>query len=337
MTPAFRPLPRAGWPRPVGSLPLAGGPLWFSEVAVHEPGAVPRLLPAEAVPPPVLARLTAPRAPLAGVPLDRPRLMGILNVTPDSFSDGGRHDGRAAAVAQAEALAAAGADILDIGGESTRPGAEPVPVEAELARTIPVIAALVARGYPLPISIDTRKSVVARAALDAGASLFNDVSALTHDADSVGVAAQSGAAVCLMHAQGDPRTMQDAPHYADVLTDVLDYLAARIAVAEAAGISRDRILIDPGIGFGKTVDHNLALTRGLAILHGLGCPILFGASRKRFIGTIGAAPVPADRAPGSIAVALEALRQGAQVLRVHDVKETRQAVLLWTALSTGGE
>lgn len=337
MTVRYRPLPRAGGPRPAEALPLAGGPLWFSEVAVHAPGAAPRLIPVAEVPEGALVALTAPRAPLCGLVLDRPRLMGILNVTPDSFSDGGRHDGLDAAVAQAEALAAAGADILDIGGESTRPGAEPVALATEMARTIPVIEALRARGYPLPISIDTRNAAVARAALAAGAGLFNDVSALTHDPDSLAVAAETGAAVCLMHAQGDPRTMQDAPTYADVLTDVVAYLEGRVAAAEAAGIPRDRIMVDPGIGFGKTADHNLALTRGLAILHSLGCPILYGASRKRFIGAIGGAPVPDGRAPGSIAVALEALRQGAQVLRVHDVKETRQAVLLWTALSTGAE
>ncbi len=338
MTPQIhRPLPRSGTPRPPSALPLAGGPLWFSEVAVHIAGEPPEIRPAAAVPEAVLARLTAPRAAVCGLSLDRPRLMGILNVTPDSFSDGGRHAALDAALARAWALAEEGADILDIGGESTRPGAEPVDLATETARTVPVIAALRAGGYPLPISIDTRNAAVARAALDAGAQLFNDVSALTHDAESLSVAVASGAAVCLMHAQGDPRTMQDAPAYADVLTEVQAYLAARVDAVEAAGVPRDRILVDPGIGFGKTTDHNLALIRGLSALHGLGCPILFGASRKRFIGQIGAAPAPDDRAPGSIAVAREALRQGAQVLRVHDVKETRQAVLLWAALNAGGE
>ena len=190
-----------------------------------------------------------------------------------------------------------------------------------------------AEGFALPISIDTRNAAVARAAFEAGASLFNDVSALTHDTASLALAAASSHPVCLMHARGDPRTMQDAPAYDDVLLDVADFLAARVAAAEAAGIPRARLLVDPGIGFGKTVAHNLALIRGLALLHDTGCAILFGASRKRFIGTLGNAPDPADRAPGSIAVALEALRQGAQVLRVHDVKETRQAVALWSALN----
>ena len=207
-----------------------------------------------------------------------------------------------------------------------------MPPAEEIARVVPVIAALRAEGVTLPISIDTRNAVVARAAFDAGADLLNDVSALTHDPGSLPFAAASSRPVCLMHALGDPKTMQDAPVYDDVLLDVFGYLEARVSAAEAAGIARVRILVDPGIGFGKTVSHNLALIRGLALLHGLGCPILFGASRKRFIGTIGGAPEPADRMPGSIAVALEALRQGAQVIRVHDVTETRQAVALWTAL-----
>jgi dihydropteroate synthase len=278
-------------------------------------------------------RLSAPRLPVCGLGLDRPRIMGVVNVTPDSFSDGGRHLATPDAVAHARALAEAGADILDLGGESTRPGAEPVPAAQEIARVVPVIAALRAGGLTLPISIDTRKAAVARAAFDAGADILNDVSALTYDPDSLALAAASGRAVCLMHAQGDPRTMQDAPTYDDVLLDVYAFLEARVAAAEVAGIVRARILVDPGIGFGKTVQHNLDLVRGLAALHGLGCGILFGASRKRFIGTIGGAPDPAARLPGSIAVALEALRQGAQVIRVHDVAETRQAVALWRALN----
>ena len=335
--PRYRPIPESGGPRPRGALPLAGGPLWFAAAAEHRRGTPPRLVPAAALPPEVAARLTAPRAPVCGLALDRPRLMGVLNVTPDSFSDGGLHLARPAALARARALAEAGADILDIGGESTRPGADPVAPAEEIARVVPVIAALRAEGVQVPISIDTRNAAVAEAAFEAGADLWNDVSALAHDPDSLALAARSGRAVCLMHAQGDPKTMQDAPAYDDVLLDVCDFLEARVAAAEAAGIPRARLLVDPGIGFGKTVAHNLALVRGLALLHGLGCAVLFGASRKRFIGTLADAPVPADRIPGSIAVALEALRQGAQVIRVHDVKETRQAVALWQALHGDAE
>jgi dihydropteroate synthase len=230
-------------------------------------------------------------------------------------------------------MAEAGADILDIGGESTRPGADPVSLDTETQRVVPVIAVLRAEGFALPISVDTRNAAVAAAAIDAGADLFNDVSSLTHDPESRSLAAAREVPVCLMHALGDPKTMQDAPAYDDVLLDVLDTLEARVTAAEASGIPRARILVDPGIGFGKTVAHNLALIRGLAAFHGLGCGVLFGASRKRFIGALGNAPEARDRWPGSIAVALEALRQGAQVLRVHDVRETRQAVALWTALN----
>jgi dihydropteroate synthase len=332
----FRPIPRSGDPRPAGALDLAGGPLWFAEAAEHRRGTAPRLVPATAIPADVRGRLSAPRPDICGLSLDRPRIMGVLNVTPDSFSDGGLHLALHDAVARAVTLVAAGADMLDVGGESTRPGAEPVAAAEEIARVVPVIAALRAEGVALPISVDTRKAEVARAAFDAGADLLNDVSALTYDAASLGVAAASGRPVCLMHAQGDPRTMQEAPAYDDVLLDVYDFLEARVTAAEAAGIPRARILVDPGIGFGKTVAHNLALLRGLGLLHGLGCGLLVGASRKRFIGAIAGEPEPAARVPGSIAVALEALRQGAQVLRVHDVAETRQAVALWAALNGSG-
>lgn len=330
----YRPIPQTDPVRPAGALPLAGGALWFDRVAVHERGAAPRLIPAAEAPAAALATLSAPRAAVCGLSLDRPRLMAVLNVTPDSFSDGGRHHALADALAGAERLVAAGADILDIGGESTRPGADPVPEAEEIARVAPVIARLRAAGVTTPISIDTRKAAVARAAFDAGADLLNDVSALTFDAAMPALAAASGRPVALMHARGAPKTMQDAPFYDDVLLDVTDWLAARVAAAEAAGVPRGRILVDPGIGFGKTAAHNLALIRGLAILHGLGCALLFGASRKRFIGAIGAAPDPADRLPGSLAVALEALRQGAQVLRIHDATETRQAFALWASMTT---
>lgn len=331
-----RPLPLAGSPWPGEALPLAGGPLFFSHVAEHRAGHPPRLLPAAGLTPASRARLTAPRAALMGLPLDRPRIMGILNVTPDSFSDGGRFLARADAVAQARALVAAGADILDIGGESTRPGAEPVPVEAEIARVVPVIEALRGSGVETPISVDTRNAATARAAIAAGADLFNDVSALEHDPESLALAAGTGVAVCLMHAQGDPRMMQAAPHYEDVLAEVFDYLAARVEACEAAGIPRARILVDPGIGFGKTLAHNLALIEGLAAFHDLGCPILLGVSRKRFIGALGSAPNPVDRVPGSLAAALAGLRRGAQVVRVHDVAETRQAIAVWSAIEAGG-
>ena len=225
-----------------------------------------------------------------------------------------------------------GAQIIDIGGESTRPGADYVPPEQELDRTIPVIRALREAGLTTAISIDTRKAAVAGAALDAGAQMFNDVSALLFDPDSLPLAVQRQPFVCLMHAQGAPKTMQDAPRYQDVTLDVYDYLQERVQACEAAGLAKSRIVIDPGIGFGKTTDHNLQLMRDLSIFHGIGCPILLGVSRKRFIGVIGSAQETAQRTPGSIAVALEGLRQGVQLVRVHDVWQTKQAFALWQAM-----
>jgi dihydropteroate synthase len=296
----------------------------FADQLQAPPAALPELLD----------RICQPRPSIAGLAMDRPRLMGIVNVTPDSFSDGGRWLDAGAAIAHGLQLEADGADILDIGGESTRPGAEPIGAEEELRRVIPVIAAL-AKQVPAVISIDTRNAEVMLRAADAGARIINDVAALGHDPDALRVAAETGLPVVLMHAQGDPRTMQLDPRYDDVVLDVCDWLAARIAVCEAAGIPRTRIVVDPGIGFGKTVDHNLALIGALSILHGLGCPILLGASRKSFIGRLcGGAPAD-QRLPGSVAAALLGAAQGAQILRVHDVAATRQALAVWQAAGKG--
>jgi dihydropteroate synthase len=274
-----------------------------------------------------------PPAPIAGLTLTRPMIMGIVNVTPDSFSDGGRFASHERAVAHAERLLAEGADILDIGGESTRPGAAEVAIQDEIERTAPVIAALRAAGVRAPISIDTRKARVAEAALAAGADIVNDVSALTWDCDMAALVAEAGVPVCLMHAQGTPQTMQKDPKYNDVRFDVHDWLMAALARAEAAGIDRARIILDPGIGFGKTVAHNLALLSHLALLHASGCAILLGASRKRFIGALSGTEAADARLAGSLAVALQGASQGAQILRVHDVDETRQALTLWRAIT----
>ncbi|SFR43096.1 dihydropteroate synthase [Yoonia tamlensis] len=329
----YQPAVRWGADRPAGAYPLAGGFCWFDRVTLRARGQVDRWITADAVPADVLDRLTRPRAPIAGMAMDRPQLMGILNVTPDSFSDGGQFAATKAAVAHALAMVQAGAAIIDIGGESTRPGAKTVPIADEIARVLPVITAIRAQS-PIPISIDTRKAPVAQAAITAGADLVNDVSALGYDAGTAQVAATAGTPVCLMHAQGDPATMQQNPAYDDVLLDVYDYLEQRIAHATAAGIARDRIVIDPGIGFGKTLDHNLALLRGLSLFHALGCPILLGASRKKFIGTIGG-DLSADRTSGSVAVALHGARQGVQLLRVHDISATKQALDLEWAINQG--
>lgn len=329
----FRPIPIHDAADLPGALPLAGGWCRFTQLEVIERGRAARVIPARDLDADMRDRLTSPRPAFAGLAMDRPQIMGILNVTPDSFSDGGRYIAPADAVARAKAIAAS-ADILDIGGESTRPGAAEVPETEEVARTAPVIRALRAAGIGTPVSVDTRKAGVAAAALQAGAQIINDVTALTFDPRMAGVVAQMQAPVILMHSVGDPQTMQDDPRYDDVLLDVYDALAARMAEAEAAGIPRARIAVDPGIGFGKTQDHNLALLRRLSLFHAFGVPVLLGVSRKRFIGSIGGEPEAARRMPGSVAVALAGVAQGVQMIRVHDVAETRQALRLWRA-STG--
>ena len=280
------------------------------------------------------AALTAPRQPLQlgdrTVRLDQPQVMGILNVTPDSFSDGGQLADAGSAVEAGVQMASEGAAILDVGGESTRPGAQTVWAQDEIERVRPVVERLAAGGSA--VSIDTRKSEVMTAALQAGARLVNDVSALTFDPRAAEVVAASGAPVILMHHLGSPETMQQDPRYDDVLVEIYVWLEERIAAAEAAGIDRSRILIDPGFGFGKTVAHNLELMNGLALFHSLGCPLVVGASRKRTIGAL-SNEAPADqRLGGSIAFALKAVEQGAQIVRVHDVPETVQALRIWRGL-----
>ena len=328
---------------------LAGGLGWFAAVAVEtvEQGRpTAREMIAVADIEPALDRLgedarsawrnlIAPRAALElgrrVVRLDQPQVVGIVNVTPDSFSDGGVHAEPRDAAEAGFAMAAAGAAIVDVGGESTRPGAKPVWEGDEVARVLPVIERLAASDTA--VSVDTRKAAVMEAALGAGAALVNDVSALTWDPRAAEVVARAGCPVVLMHHQGSPETMQAAPQYdRPVLFEVYDWLEARIAAAVAAGIDRTKIIVDPGIGFGKTVQHNLQLLNGLALLHGLGCPIMLGASRKRMIGAL-ANEAPADqRVAGSLALALKGAEQGVQLLRVHDVVETVQALKVWRGM-----
>lgn len=333
MTDYFRPLAQTGPGRPSGALRLAGGWAWFSSVEVLSRNKASMVIPISDLPRDVRARLTDPRADVAGLRFDRPRIMGILNTTPDSFSDGGLHYEVNDAVAAAHRMQAA--DILDVGGESTRPGAAFIPADVEIERTAPVIRALRNAGVRQCISIDTRKAVVAEAALDAGAHLVNDVSGFTFDDALTPMCATRAVPVCVMHAQGDPTTMQQDPTYDDVVLDVYDFLERQISRLQAAGVSRDRIIADPGIGFGKTLEHNLSLVSRLSVFHGLGVPILLGASRKRFIGTIGGADQADQRMPGSVAVALAALQHGTQIVRVHDVSETAQAIALWRAAVAG--
>ncbi len=262
--------------------------------------------------------------------LDRPLVMGILNVTPDSFSDGGQHDSLEAAVAHGLMLAEEGADILDVGGESTRPGAAPVSIADEMNRVIPVVSALAGQS-PLPISVDTRHAEVARAALEAGAAIVNDVSGLT-DPDMLEVVRDGQAGAVVMHMRGEPRSMQDAPAYDDVVGEVYDWLQRRVEAIVAAGVPEAALVIDPGIGFGKTLEHNLALLGALQRFATMGPPLLVGLSRKRFIGAITGAPV-GNRLAGSLAALVWCIWRGASILRVHDVRASVEAIRMATALA----
>ncbi|HEY5713034.1 MAG TPA: dihydropteroate synthase [Allosphingosinicella sp.] len=323
---------------------LAGGMQFFSAVdVISEAGA--ELVPVEEFEArlPHLgeeaeaawAAIQASRAPLTlgerVIRLDQAQVVGIVNVTPDSFSGDGVAADPAAAVEAGFAMSVAGAALVDVGGESTRPGAKPVWEGDEAARVLPIVQQLAAAGTA--VSIDSRKAAVMEQALAAGAHMVNDVSALTWDPRAAEVVAKAGCPVVLMHHQGTPEAMQDNPRYdRPVLIEVFDWLAERIAAAVAAGIARERIIVDPGIGFGKTIQHNLQLINGLAMLHGLGCPVMLGASRKRTIGAL-SNEAPADRRlGGSLAFALKGAEQGAQLLRVHDVPETLQALRIWRGL-----
>lgn len=309
----------------LGSSPHVG----FTQVEMIERGATSRFVAfSEVAEEPTIGAITAQRPHFGGLTMERCRIMGIVNVTPDSFSDGGRLSNSAAAIALGRQLAEEGADILDVGGESTRPGSDTVSIEDEIQRIEAVVAALSADYI---VSTDTRKAPVMQAAINAGARIINDVSALGYELESADVIAQSNAPVILMHAQGEPKTMQLNPRYDDVLLDVYDALQASIAKAEAAGIARANICVDPGIGFGKTFKQNLELMAGLSIFHGLGVPLLVGSSRKGFIGAVTGEKLAANRVHGSVGSALQAAMQGAHILRVHDVKATVQALKMFTA------
>ncbi len=303
---------------------LAGGPAAFALLRLDD-----TILPAVGAPPEILRALTAPVPHWAGLP--NGAVMGILNLTPDSFSDGGQFTSTAHAIDTALAMTEAGAALIDVGGESTRPGAAAVTPEQERARVLPVIRALADRG--ILVSIDTRNASTMQAALDAGARIVNDVSALTHDQAAAHIVARASCPVVLMHMRHDPTDMTRLARYDDVAREVATELAARIAVAVAAGIARHNIAIDPGIGFAKTAEHNLLLLPRLAMLLSLGCRIVIGLSRKGFIGRLSGVTDPKHRLAGSISAGLHALSHGAAILRVHDVAETVQAVRVWRGLA----
>lgn len=327
----YRPILSVDAFRPSSALTLGGGWAWFDRVQRLQRDGESVLLPVADVPEAVLSVLTKPRAPILGMDFKKPRIMGILNVTPDSFSDGGEFLDPDIAVQRARELFDQGSDILDVGAESTRPGAVEVPVDSEIARLSPCLNALGPLG---PFSVDTRKAQVAAIAMQTGAGMVNDVSGLSFDRDMVEIVAQTGAALCLVHSRGRPSQMHESANYRNVVLDVYDALAVRLAMAEAYGIDRSRIVIDPGIGFAKTPAHNVALLQNIALFHSLGCPVLVGVSRKSFIGLIGQEPSVKARMPGSLAVHFTMLNQGVQVLRVHDVAEMQQAVRLWQAMVT---
>ncbi len=320
-----------------GALPFADTGLWFDRcrtVALEGDRTAIACIPADEVDAAVLAALAAPKR-FAGFDFTGgPKLMGVVNVTPDSFSDGGDFLDTDAAIRQGLALAEAGAAIIDVGGESTRPGAAAVSIDEEIRRTEPVVRALAKAGHI--VSIDTRNAAVMAAALDAGARIVNDVTALTHDPDALSVVSETGAAVMLMHIQGEPGTMQQNPRYRFAPVDVLDWLAARRDVCIGAGIASDMISIDPGIGFGKTVTHNLQILDWLGMFQSLGCAVTLGVSRKSFIGHVAGETEAKRRLPGSLAAGLAGVAKGAQILRVHDVSETRQALAVWQGISGGG-
>ena len=320
------------------ALPLAGGPLAFTLADAIErregEAGVRRTLDLAAARAFESARLDAlsrSRAPWAGFDLKRPLIMGVLNVTPDSFSDGGDFADGSVAIDHGRAMLTAGADIIDVGGESTRPGARPVAPSEEAARVLPVVRALADAGAV--VSIDTRHASIMDQAVKAGARIINDVTALTGDADSPRVAAASGAAIVLMHMLGEPQTMQQDPRYADVTCDLLDYFAARLSALAVLGVDRARIAIDPGIGFGKKDPHNLRLLDELAAFHAFGCPVMLGASRKSFIGRLSRGEAPKQRTAGTLAAHQVGFDRGAQIVRVHDVAEAYQARAIWMAVT----
>ena len=324
---------------------LAGGLNWFAAVELiavdgHKRSSV-ELVPVEGIESrfddDMAAQwdaLTRPRPPLQlgerTIRLDQPQVMGIVNATPDSFSDGGQHGDAASAAEAGARMAAEGAAIIDVGGESTRPGARSIWEGDEIERIIPVIRQLAGGGAA--VSADTRKADVMTAAVQAGARMINDVSALTYDARSAEVAASLNVPVVLMHHRGPPEVMQDDPRYDDALVEVYLWLEERIAAAVEAGVAREHILVDPGFGFGKTVAHNLELMNGLALFHSLGCPLVIGPSRKRTVGALSGEASVDKRLGGSIAFALKAAEQGAQIVRVHDVFESVQALRIWRGM-----
>ena len=334
MTSYFRPIVRTGSPRSKNSIFLAETNYWVSEAEEIKFGKKTKLVSINDVPDWWKKRWLKKRSDILGMEFGFPKLMGILNVTPDSFSDGGNHVELDAALNQAKFMEENGVDIIDIGGESTRPGALTIPISEEIKRIEPIISGISSRSK-IPISVDTRKADVASAARKAGASMVNDVSGFTFDPMLLPFCSKYKLPVCVMHMKGSPENMQNNPKYENILIEVFDFLENQIGTLVQAGISRDQIIADVGIGFGKNIGHNLALIKNISLFHGLGVPLLLGVSRKSIISNVAKVKKPSDRVHGSISLAISALGQGVQVFRVHDVAETKQAFDLWVAVNFG--
>ena len=328
MTEYFRPIINSDLSIPDNAQVMQGTRFWFTHAEKLARNAEPQIVLAKNIPNNILQNIINERVNVCGLSFDVPRVMGILNVTPDSFSDGGKYSSFERAEKHLKSMIFDGADIIDIGGESTRPGAVEVEISEEISRVIPIIEKM-AKEISVPISVDTRKSEVARLAVFNGAALVNDVSGLTFDRKMSDFCIKQNIPICIMHSQGLPKTMQDKPTYQDVCLDIYDFLSEQIEKLVKLGIKRKNIIIDPGIGFGKTLKHNVDLLRRISLFHGLGVPILIGVSRKKFIKTIAGLEENEDRVSGSLSVALNARSQGVQIFRVHDVKETVQAMKLW--------
>ena len=329
----YRPIPKLDLTKGSNSMLLAGGNIFFDEVEVLKRGFKSYIIPAFKIPRTIKNDLIKPRPSTLGLSYLDPAMMGIINITPDSFSDGQEDLSTETVVKKVQKMLQDGANIIDIGGESTRPGFEKVSVEDELSRVIPVIEAIRNAGLSIPISVDTMKATVAEQALRKGANMINDVSGMDFDKDMVSVIKNSGAQICLVHSQIGKEKDTKPYQYENILLDIYDYLAQKITTAVEYGIPKSKIIIDPGVGFNKNLAQNLILLNGLSLFHTLGCRLLIGASRKGFIGTITGESRPNRRMAGSLVVGLEAIKQGVQVLRVHDIAEHYQALSMWKAVA----
>ena len=333
MSEYFRPIIRSEREIPSNAQIMRGTAFWFTHAEKLSRNSESEIVLAIKIPNHILDKITKRRPKICRISFDTPTIMGILNVTPDSFSDGGKYSTLNAATEHCMSMVSAGADIIDIGGESTRPGAAELDAAQEISRVIPVLDK-VAKEIQVPISIDTRKSEVAELAISSGAVIVNDVSGLTFDSKMAQYCINQNLPVCIMHSQGIPETMQNGPKYKNVCLDIYDFLTEQIEKMIDSGMQRSNIIVDPGIGFGKTLTHNFDLLKGISLFHGLGVPILIGVSRKKFIMTVAGLKENEDRVSGSIALALFARSQGVQIFRVHDVKETVQAMKLWHSMSS---